>query len=869
MSQESWQRVRSLLESALELDSSRRTEFLDRECTDPSLRCEVESLIQMHEQAGADFLDAPAIAGILEEDDARFRIKAGQLIGPYEILEEIAQGGMGAVYRARRADGQYTQEVALKIVRAGFGAELIAARFRNERQILASLDHPNIARILDGGTAADGSPYYVMELINGLPITEYCDQHRLSIDARLKLFSQVCAAVQYAHQRLVIHRDIKPSNILITAEGLPKLLDFGIAKVLDSKVQLRDLTVTTPGLWMMTPEYASPEQLRGETVTTSTDVYSLGLVLYELLTGRRAYRLDDRMPYEFAKIACESDPRKPSSIVVSRPETPGSSTSPEQLSASRAATPAKLRRKLVGDLDNIVLMALRKEPPRRYSSVEQFAGDIRRYLQNLPVIARNDTPWYRASKFVSRHRGGVAVSIVVAVLILSALVATLYEARVARQQAEVARQQHLRAEQRFNDVRKLANSLMFEIHDSIRDLPGATPARKLLIDRALQYLDSLSRESSGDLGLQLELAAAYDRVGDLLGYNGAANLGDFAGARQSYLKALAIREAAAAANPNDTRAQADLINDYFRLAFVLEDAGEYKDALDGLHKALPIAQRLSDTNNDPAYKDWLAGVYWKSGNILLDSGDAKRALEDFRRSAAIREPIALDPEANPLFRTHLAGDYTGLGNSLGQTGDLEHAVENTQKAVALLESLSQADPNNATLREYLGEAYDAHSSFLKKRGQLDSAAAFGRKSLEVFSALHAADPSNSLAGDNLALSALNVADTLTLQTKPFEAQPFLQQAIVQLEPIAKKNRYEVAGLTTCYYTQAKIFMLLAQRAGSASEKKGYLLQARSWYQKSLQISRETSPDAVQQSDAPTFASIQRESDNCEAQLAKL
>jgi serine/threonine protein kinase/tetratricopeptide (TPR) repeat protein len=868
MSQESWQRVRSLLESALELDSSSRSEFLDRECSDPSLRCEVESLIQMHEQAGADFLDAPAIASILEEEDARFPMKAGQLIGSYQILEEIAQGGMGAVYRARRADGQYTQQVALKIVRAGFGAELIAARFRNERQILASLDHPNIARILDGGAAVDGSPYYVMELIDGLPINEFCDRHRLSVDARLKLFLQVCAAVQYAHQRLVIHRDIKPSNILITAEGLPKLLDFGIAKVLDSKVHLRDLTVTTPGLWMMTPEYASPEQLRGEAVTTSTDVYSLGLVLYELLTGRRAYRLDDRQPYEFAKIACESDARKPSSIVLARPDAPASQATPEQLSASRAATPAKLHRKLAGDLDNIVLMALRKEPARRYSSVEQFMGDIRCYLENLPVMARNDTPWYRARKFASRHRGGVAVSAVVAVLILSALVATLYEARVARQQAEVARQQHLRAEQRFNDVRKLANSLMFEIHDSIRDLPGATPARKLLIDRALEYLDSLSKEANGDLSLQRELAAAYDRVGDLLGYNGAANLGDFAGARHSYLKALAIRETAAAANPHDIRAQADLINDYFRLAFVLEDAGEYQEALDELHKALPIAQKLAGANDDPAYQDWLAGVYWKSGNILLDTRDANRALADFRRSAAIREPIALDPKANPVFRTHLAGDYTGLGTSLAQTGDLEHAVENTQKAVALLESLSQADPNNATLREYLGEAYDAHSSFLKKRGQLDNAVAYGRKSQEVFDALHAADPSNSLARDNLALSALNLADTLTSQKKPLEAQPFLQQAIAQLEPIAKKNRYELAGLTTCYFTQAKIFMLLAQRAHRGSEKKGYLLQARSWYQKSLETSRQTSQD-IAQPDAPALASIQRESDTCEAELAKL
>jgi serine/threonine protein kinase len=310
---ERWQQVREILDGAIALPTAERPAYLDRTCSqDEELRREVESLLGSHEQAGSVFLNKQPVdlKAALEESGAKAS-RTGRRIGVYLIMEEIGHGGMGEVFRAVRADGQYEKEVAVKLVRGGYDTAVVHERFLYERQILASLDHPNIARLYDGGTTEEGVPYLVMELIRGTPIDVYCDEHDLSVDDRLKLFTQVCAAVQYAHQRLVIHRDIKHSNILVTAEGIPKLLDFGIAKILDPAVAAGETT----HFQAMTPEYASPEQVRGEPITTATDVYSLGVVLYRLLTGRSPYPEGTRTPLEFARIICEVEPTKPSSAI--------------------------------------------------------------------------------------------------------------------------------------------------------------------------------------------------------------------------------------------------------------------------------------------------------------------------------------------------------------------------------------------------------------------------------------------------------------------------------------------------------------------------------------------------------------------------
>jgi eukaryotic-like serine/threonine-protein kinase len=841
MTPERWQQVKDILATALELPPGERLAYLDRSCaSDHSLRGEVNRLLQDEHQVDPQFLGSTALgvlaAAVLPEQRNPC---IGRLIGAYRIVQQIGTGGMGEVYRAVREDDEYLKPVALKIIRAGQDSGFVISRFRNERQILSTLDHPNIARWMDGGTTEEGLPYLVMELIEGQPITDYCDQHRLSITERLRLFSQVCGAVQNAHQHLIIHRDIKPGNILVTPAGTPKLLDFGIAKILnlDSPPNVADATLTT--FRALTPRYASPEQIKGEPMTTETDVYSLGMVLYELLTGSVPYRLATGSPEEMAEAVCRNEPRKPSLAVLpaaSNGDDPDAARHRE-IARARGSSPERLHKRLIGDLDTVLLKALRKEPSRRYASVDRLAEDLRRHLENVPVLARNDTLWYRASKFVARHRAAVAVSALVTLAMVSALTLAVHEARVAELQ-------RARAERRFNDVRKLANSLMFEVHDSIKDLPGATAARKLLMDRAVEYLDSLSQEASGDVALQGELAAAYDRVGDLLGYNGAANLGDLSGALKSYQKALAIRESAVA-NAGKQQMREDLLNDYFHLSFVLNDSGDYVGALANVQKAIPLAQRMVELQAEPKYRDWLAGFYWQQGNVLMQTHHYADALESFRRAASIREPVAGETAANPLLRAHLAADYIGLGRALFSTGDLTQALNAVKKGTEILEQLTQRDPTNGTLREYLGEAYSRVAVILQNQGDLDRALAFDRKANDVFVELSKADGSNSLARDNHALTAESIAGILVRQGKIDAAIRLLRDTIAVFHSIEHKNRYEIAGERSSYLALARAYLALAEKNSSEPIKTAHIREAQLCYKKSLDArQRETTPAAL-------------------------
>src|SRR5438874_8474118 len=528
---ERWKQVEVVFGQALELPAGERAAFIQKNCEgDEELRREVESLLESHASAGR-FIDQPDI--FLKDDDAS--VAAGQLIGAYRIVREIGRGGIGAVYLAERADEQYQKRVAIKLIKRGMDTDSVLRHFRNERQILASFDHPNIARLFDGGTTEDGLPYFVMEYVEGLPINEYCSAHGLSVVDRLKLFREVCAAVSYAHRHTVIHRDIKMSNIFVTSEGTPKLLDFGIAKILAPGAGAEGL-MTMTGVRPMTPEYASPEQIRGEPVTTASDVYSLGVVLYELLTGRSPYRFTSRAPHDVERAITEQEPTRPSTA-----------TGLHRKQHSELSN----RKLLRGDLDNILLMALRKEPARRYQTVDQFAEDIRRHLESRPVRARKDTIGYRARKFVRRNKVAVAASLLILVSLIGGLIATAWHAHRATVQKALA-------ERRFNDVRQLAHSVLFDYHDAIKNLPGATRVRERLVKDALNYLDSLAREATGDPALQRELAAAYERVGDVRGEAFGASLGDRAGATDSYRKALTIREALVAAAPRDVQNRRDL-----------------------------------------------------------------------------------------------------------------------------------------------------------------------------------------------------------------------------------------------------------------------------------------------------------------------
>ncbi len=801
MTPEDWQRVRPILESALELDSSSRAAFLEGACANSFLRREVESLIASHEQAHTYALEPGSRLASRHLDEAQFRLSAGKRIGPYEVLAEIAVGGMGAVYRAIRADGQYRQQVALKIVRSELGAEYTATRFRNERQILASLDHPNIAKILDGGTTADGLPYFVMEFIDGLPITEYCDQHKLSVDERLKIFRAVCSAVHYAHQHLVIHRDIKPGNILVTSEGVPKLLDFGIAKILDPTLLPESAAVTQTGLWVMTPEYASPEQLRGEAITTAVDLYSLGLILYELLTGHRVYRLASLLPHEIARAILETDPEKPSIAVERKDDIPEqgkekSPLTPEIISSLRADSPEKLSQRISGDLDNVVLKAIRKEPRERYNSVDQFSEDIRRHLEHLPVLARDSTVAYRCRKYILRHKVGVSAAALVLLSLLTGIVLTLREARIATAQST-------KAERRFQDVRALANSLMFDVYDSIQDLPGATPARKIIVEKALQYLDGLAGESQGDPSLQRELAAAYKRIGDVQGYVFNANLGDTTAALGSYEKALAIRKSlwsSEAGNVEDALALAEA----FRLVSQTQmEANDLSAALENAQKTVELVEplRKSDSNDAAVLLEFIVdcqAVANIESNVELSSLGNNAIATVFRRKQldAAEQLASLDPGGD-RGEGNLAIALTSLGDQLWQGGERAAPMQYYSRARTIFNRIAQHSERKRARATYLLNLVRASIAYAElANGELDKALATARETTGSIEKLSQEDPSDAQSAKSVADDYVMLADLESRSGRAQASSADINKAAKLITRLVGPGPKDMTGLNT-------------------------------------------------------------------------
>jgi serine/threonine protein kinase/predicted negative regulator of RcsB-dependent stress response len=750
MAAEHWERVKDLFHGAIERDRSRRAAFLEEACAgDMALRNEVESLIASHEEAGS-FIE-PAGCGDTSVEPEPEAPPERQLIGPYKIIREIGRGGMGAVYLAVRADDQYEKEVAIKLVKPGMGTDFLVRRFQNERQILARLTHPNIAMLLDGGATQDGAPYFVMEYVDGRPIAEFCDAHKLPTPERLKLFRMVCSAVHYAHQNLVIHRDIKPGNILVTAEAVPKLLDFGIAKLLNPELSVETGAPTATAMRLMTPEYASPEQIRGEPVTTASDVYSLGVVLYELLTGHRPYRTRGRLPHEIAQAICEEEPDRPSAVISRMDEMIGPdgisriAITAESVRKAREEQPDRLRRRLSGDLDNIVLKALRKEPQRRYGSVDQLSEDIRLHLAGLPVMARKATFSYRAGKFIKRHKAGVAAVALVGITLTAGIVATTWQARVATAQKA-------RAERRFGDVRKLANSFMFELNDAIATTPGTIRARELLVKKALEYLDSLVRESGDDRSLQRELATAYERVGDIQGNPNLPNLGDMAGALESYRKSLEIRKGLAVSDPSTPSARRDLSWSYLKIGDILAATGDTTNAVASYSQALAIREALAAGNPGNAQAgSELSMTYERIGLALQGTAGA---LENHRKALAIREAlVSVDPTNLPL-RRDLAFSYANAGRALEEAADTAGGFDLYSKALVIRQALVASDPTNMRARSELAGAYEAIGNikgnpYNPNLGDTSSAVESYKKAVEIREALAAADPANAQARRDL------------------------------------------------------------------------------------------------------------------------
>jgi len=920
MDQERWQQIKQIFAEALTRTPSQQADYLTGACaSDSSLREEVESLLASSQKA-AQFLEAATIEAKIHWSEKVADSVIGRRIGAYQVIRQIGHGGMGAVYLTERADDQFHQQAAIKLVKRGMDTDFILTRFLNERQILANLDHPNIARLLDGGITHDGLPYFVMEYIEGQAIDEYCDGRKLSITERLRLFQPVCSAVHYAHQNLVVHRDIKPGNILITRDGVPKLLDFGIAKILDPAGT--DQTIhTLAEQRVMTPEYASPEQARGESITTATDVYLLGILLYELLTGHRPYRFSTRRPDELLKVICEKEPEKPSSVVgrvvevVKHAGEAALELTPELVSQTREGQPQKLRRRLAGDLDNIVMKALQKEPARRYASVEQFSGDIRRHLEGLPVTARKDTLSYRATKFVKRHKAGVGAAILLVLTLLGGILLTLWQARVARAE-------RVRAERRFGDVRKLANSFMFEIHDAIENLPGSTKPRELLVKRALEYLDSLVQESGDDLSLQHELARSYLKVGDVQGYPLGANLGDTPGALASYRKALLLCESLVVASPANPSFRKDLLISHERIGDTLIATGETGKALEEHRKALGISEALFSADpSDPARRRTLGISYVKLGEALTANGDKTQALEAFRKALDMTETAAASKAAPPEARRLIAVICVKLGELLAEAGDFPGGLANYRKALGLREQLAQEDSTNAQAKRDVAASYEKLASFVANTGDTSGGLEYQRRAMKIDEVLAAADPANVDAQLDLAISQSNIAELLSLSRKSSEAEESYRKALGILETLSRTNpsnteiRFTLAddtikmghcfmsngeivtadrhyqqgvaileSLVTADSSNAEFRSALAascQKIGEAHSRtaaRGRIFRgtqkelwsaARSWYQKSLEVWLGLERQgALSKFQAEASAAVKGEIKKCDAELRK-
>jgi non-specific serine/threonine protein kinase/serine/threonine-protein kinase len=873
---ENWPKVKEIFSAALELKPDERISFLNTACAaDENLRSEVLGLLSAHDSSG-DFIQHPAVVdvGFLVNDDTNHSAAAaGQHIGTYEIIRELGRGGMGAVYLASRADEAFDKQVALKLIKRGMDSDAIIKRFVMERQILANLDHPNIARMIDGGTTEDGLPYFVLEYIEGTTITRYCDEHKLNTLERLKLFLQVCAAVQFAHQNLIVHRDLKPSNIIVTKDGTPKLLDFGIAKLLSVDSALVE-TETIGRLF--TPEYASPEQLRGLPITTTSDVYALGVVLYELLSGHRPFSLASRSVEEIARMITTSEPLKPSVVITRHEATPHTddghhSLTPEGISRTREGNVDKLRRRLVGDLDNILLKALRKEPERRYASVQDLSADLQRHLTGLPVLAREDTFAYRAGKFIQRNKASVAAAAVVAITLISATVVTTW-------QATVAKRERAKAERHFKEVRNLTNSFLFDFHDSIADLNGATQAREMVVKKAQEYLSTLAQEAGDDRELLWELSTAYLKLGDVQGRPGFSRTGDTAGALKSYEQSLDIRRRLVTLEPNNTEYQLGLAVTLSRFGPINQVLGNPSVSAERMRESMEIADRLLPQSHDLTTFQAAFRAPAFLGDALSELGNYDEALAMYQKSLSIADRMkneslppkevtlrfivalerlgfvygikgqwqkAVDADQELLTRTEelLAMDPTSLdyqrikataldhvGDSFRGVKNYSKALENGQRGLAMYEDIFRKDPQNARTKKDVGDCSHHVSETLLASGDYRGASSLLERTIGIRRELAAQDKTNVEYPDDLANSLMLSGESLEASGNSLAALGAYQEARAIIEPIVAAHRRRIdyrRDLARLYTDMGGAFVAMSHPGEAAV-----------WYEKGLDLWKE-------------------------------
>lgn len=711
MTPERWSRIKDIFATALEREPAQRATYVEQACGgDEELRAEVSSLLEAHDTPGA-FIEEEA-AQRIGLASAPKKDWIGRRLGPYRIVAEAGRGGMSEVFRAVRDDQQYEKQVAIKLLKAGLDTDSLLRRFKAERQILAQLSHPNIAHLLDGGATEEGAPYLVMEFIEGEPIDVYCDERQLGVNERLDLFRALCSAVHYVHQHLMVHGDLKCGNVLVTKQGVVKLLDFGIAKLLNPTPAAGREEPRATTFLALTPEYASPEQVRGEPITTASDIYSLGVLLYRLLCGALPYQATGSTTWALAKQICEQDPLPPS------------------VTADEATTGyGRFAKTLRGDLDNVVLKALKKAPEERYPSAEQLSEDLHRYLRGFPVTARPDTTGYRVRKFVQRHRSAaVAVGLFVIALIVG-IVTTGW-------QAHRAGVERLRAERHLNEVRELTSVYLADVYDAVAYLPGGTKARKLLVENSIKYLAALEHEAQDLPQLQRDLAVAYDRLGDVQGDYIGANIGDTEGALESHRHALRLRRALVERDPT----------------------------LDARRDLLRSCVKLSEL---------------RMGQSAVPEG-----LSLAREGAQIADSLLQDKAVTARERRYAAAAYMNYGWAQGLTGDVEPGMKLLEKARQLHEQLAAADPKDADAQRNLvvvaGRMGDVYSEGVDQPAK---ALPYYEHALKLVEPIAAADRDDAELQRAKAFTLSSIADLQNSLQRPREGLANYQRALDIIEPL--------------------------------------------------------------------------------------
>jgi tetratricopeptide (TPR) repeat protein len=741
MNAELWRRARDIFDSALEKPEPERTAFVREAAKDDTeLLREVESLLSSYRDS-TELLDRSPAAMIPRAD-----IPApgtGERVGPWRLLREVGEGGAGIVYAAARDDSSYQKLVALKLLRPDRDSREMVRRFKLERQVLASLDHPNIGRMLDAGTTESGRPYLVMEFVEGIPIDRWCDSRDLPIRERIALFLQVCEAVGHAHRNLIVHCDLKPANILVTAEGTPKLLDFGIAKLLRPELAPEGAITRSAFGRMMTPEFASPEQIRGEPVKTTVDIYSLGVLLYRLLTGKHPYEFPSGSVADIERTVCHVEPRRPSAA----------------------------NSKLAGDLDSILLKALRKEPHLRFSSVEQFAADLRAYLAGEPVQARGGTFAYRAGKFIRRNRVGVAAATLAVVSLTAGAAVSVYYAQAANR--------------RFQQARELTNFVLFQFDDAIRQ--GQTNARRVLVSEGLEYLKRLSSEAGSDRMLARELAMAYLKMGDIQGNPFFANLGDIRGARQSYQTAL---DRAQRLGDPVTVARAQM-----KLADIEIMGGDRAAGL----ALYGLARRAIESGASLSANELVRiECIYKTGLTRGLLGDFKNALIEYELAARLaREALNRHPDSVDATRL-LALALDGAGQTLANNGDTSNGIARLATASDLLEKTVARNPENDEVARQAAAVSLVLADVLQKSGRRDEAEDLFRRMLRTAEGRLSRDPANVRFQRDRWVTMARLAQLLESSPRhAAEAQALTREVISVLKPIVSQP--EADGYELYYY----------------------------------------------------------------------